>query len=367
MKNVGLIVEYNPIHSGHLYQLEYIKKEFKNCNIISVMNPYFSQRGEPIIIDKKTKTKLMLKYDIDLIIENPTYFSASSADVFAYSSLFLLNELKIDTLVFGSETCDTKLLTNIAKYEIYDEEFNKNIKLYLDKGNSYKESYNKVINDKFKIKSLNSNDILNLCYIKEIIKNNYNIEVYSIKRFKSNNIESATNIRNIYFNDKLSKMKKYVPNDVYSYLKNNKFNKDLYFKILKYKIITTEDLSIYKDINEGFDNKIKKCINNTYNYDDLVNSLLSKRYKINNIKRKLNNIFLNITKNEKYNIDYIKIIGMSNKGKSYLNSIKKDIDLPILTKNEKGFPLLDKEIQIEKLYNLVTNKSDDKNNHIVIK
>ena len=365
MKNIGLIVEYNPLHNGHIYQLKEIKKEFKNCNIIAIVNPYFSQRGEPIVMDKITKTKIMLKYGIDIIIENPTYFCSSSADIFAYSSLFLLNKFNIDTLVFGSETCNINLLTAIAEYEIRDKNFNENLRKYLDNGNSYKESYNKVIYDKFNIKSLNSNDILNLCYIKEIIKNKYNIEVFPIKRFKSNNIESATNIRKLFFNNKLLKVKKFVPNETYKYLKNNKFDLNVYYKILKYKIITINDLNIFKDIDEGFDNRIKKVIEKSNDYENLTQLLISKRYKINSIKRKLNNIFLNITKSDNYNIEYIKILGMSKKGKTYLNSIKKNIDLPIITKNKKGFPLLNKEIQIEKLYNLVTDKTIENNIPII--
>jgi predicted nucleotidyltransferase len=366
MNVIGLIVEYNPLHNGHLYQLEYIKNNFKDYILIVIMNSYFSQRGEAIIIDKNTKVKLMLKYGIDIIIENPTFFSSSSADTFAYSSLFLLNKFKIDTLVFGSESCDISLLNKLARYELFDKEFNLNIKKYLDKGNSYKESYNKVIYDKYNIKALNSNDILNLCYIKEIIKNNYNIKVVPIKRFNLNNITSASNIRELFFNNKINNIKKYVPKEVYTYLKNNKFNMDLYFKILKYKIITTNNLNIYKDIDEGFDNRIKKYINLKTSYDDFVNVLISKRYKINNIKRKLNNIFLNILKEDNYQINYIKILGISNKGRCYLKNIKKYIDIKIISNNEKGFPLLDKEIQIEKLYYLITNKNKEKNDHTII-
>ena len=52
-------------------------------------------------------------------------------------------------------------------------------------------------------------------------------------------------------------------------------------------------------------------------------------------------------------IDYIRLLGFSTKGQKYLNSIKKDITLPIITNYKKNFSkLLDLELRTTSIYHL---------------
>ena len=45
MASVGIIVEYNPFHNGHLYQINKIKEMYPNKPIIVILNGYFLERG----------------------------------------------------------------------------------------------------------------------------------------------------------------------------------------------------------------------------------------------------------------------------------------------------------------------------------
>ena len=68
----GIIVEYNPLHNGHVYHINKTK-ELTNCDVlIGVMSGNFTQRGIPSSIDKWTKTRMALNNGIDLVIELPT-------------------------------------------------------------------------------------------------------------------------------------------------------------------------------------------------------------------------------------------------------------------------------------------------------
>ena len=52
-KNViGLVVEYNPFHNGHLHHIQEIDKLFEDNIKIAVMSGDFVQRGEPSLINK---------------------------------------------------------------------------------------------------------------------------------------------------------------------------------------------------------------------------------------------------------------------------------------------------------------------------
>ena len=197
MDSIGIIVEYNPFHNGHLYQIEKVKEMYPDSKIIIILNGYFLERGLISLETKEEKTRLALKYGVDLVIELPFVFGSNSADTFASASLYLLNELKVKKLIFGSESNDINLLKTVASRQL-EEGFDEKLKSFLDQGLNYPTALNKAIG----IELDNPNDLLGVSYIKTILQNNYSIEPISIKRTNSyhdNNLNdkivSASNIR----------------------------------------------------------------------------------------------------------------------------------------------------------------------------
>ena len=69
---------------------------------------------------------------------------------------------------------------------------------------------------------------------------------------------------------------------------------------------------------------------------------------------------LNISSYTKSIVKYIRILGLSNKGKKYINSIKKDIDVPLITNiNKNNIGLLELELRVDNIYNLIFNRNDN--------
>lgn len=87
MKVLGLIVEYNPFHNGHLYHIEQSKKVSGADFVICIMSGNFIQRGEPAIVNKWARTKMALLGGADLVIELPVVYAMSSAEYFAFGAL----------------------------------------------------------------------------------------------------------------------------------------------------------------------------------------------------------------------------------------------------------------------------------------
>ena len=52
MKAIGIVAEYNPLHTGHVYQMNKARQISQADCIIVVMSGNFVQRGEPAVIDK---------------------------------------------------------------------------------------------------------------------------------------------------------------------------------------------------------------------------------------------------------------------------------------------------------------------------
>ena len=373
MKSIGIIAEYNPFHNGHLYHINEIKKKYPDHIIILVMTGNFSQRGIPSIIDKFKRCEIALLHGIDLVVELPFPFSTQSADYFSYGAITILEKLNCEKVIFGSESNNIETLELIAKTQVNNPEFERLVKIYSKFGNNYPTSISKAIYDLTNKKIDTPNDLLGISYIKTIISNNYNIKYETIKRLDNyhdielnDELSSATSIRAALKNN--IDISKQVPVDTLNYFNDLHFIDD-YFDILKYKIITEEDLTTYNTVEEGIVKLLKKKINNVSNYDELIKSVKSKRYTYNKISRMLLHILCNFTKDKKdlFNkISYLRILGFNDLGKSYLNSIKKNIDIPIISKitREKD-KMLEYELYTTEIYNII-NKSSKKEEESII-
>lgn len=366
MKKIGIICEYNPFHNGHLYHISKIKEMFDDSLIILVMSGNFTQRGEASIIPKYSKCDIALLSGIDLVIELPFIFATQSADVFAKTSIEILDKLNVDYVVFGSETNDINKLTMLAKTQINNKKYDKLVKEYLDKGVNYPTALSKALYQLTDKRIDKPNDILGVSYIREILKLNSNITPICIKRSNdynsielNDNITSASSIRYALLNG--DDVKNYVPEYVYDYLKNPIFTKN-YFNLLKYKIMTENTLEEYQTVDEGIQNRIKKCIINSKDLDDLILKVKTKRYTYNKLSRMFIHILCNLKKEEvkKYNkISYIRVLGFNIKGRNYLNEIKKDIDIPIITNfSRTNDPILDIEMRSTCVYASILNEKD---------
>ena len=377
-KVIGIITEYNPFHNGHIYQIKKIKEKYPNSIIIVCTSSSFTQRGELSILNKWEKTKVSLLNGVDIVIELPYVYSTQSSDTFAKYGVSLLEKLHINYLCFGSESNDTTKLLDAAKTQINNIEFDNKVKLYMKEGYNYPTSLNNALKELINYDIKEPNDLLAISYIKEIISNNYNIEVFNIKRTNSyhdldldNKIVSASNIRNKLLENKNIKDK--VPKETYDILKNKSLE-NKYFEFLKYKIISETNLEKYVDVDEGLNVRIKKSINNSKSLSELIMNIKTKRYTYNRISRMLNHILCSFTKEENDKIkklEYIRILGFTENGREYLNEIKDSIELPILNKYDtKKYKALEIEKRVTDIYsNIYDNIIDQeiKNKPIYIK
>lgn len=360
MKIIGIIAEYNPFHNGHIHHLKEIKRIYPESIIILVLNGYFTQRGDISILTKREKTKIALEYGINIVIELPYLYGGQSADTFANESIKLLNKLKVDTIVFGSECNDVNKLYQISKYDI---EIEKDIRIFLKEGMNYPTALAKAIDKDF---TYLPNDLLGISYIKAILKNNFRIEPITIKRtsdyhdLTSNNfIISASNIRNKLLNN--IDISNYLPKQLINNLVIT--NYDEYFKLLKYKIITSKDLSIYLDVCEGIEYRLKKYIVSCNNIDEYISKIKTKRYTYNRINRMFIHILVGIKKSDNYiNSDYLRILGFDKIGKNYLSKLN-------IKENYKNTSIYDIELRTSLLYDLIndtcTYKDEIKNKPVI--
>ena len=357
MKTIGLIAEYNPFHNGHLYQINKIKELYPDSTLIAVISPTVTQRGELSLINKYNKTKICLDNNIDIVIELPSIFAMQSADIFAKGAVTILNKLNIDVLAFGTEEEDLSKLKKVADLQ-KTESFDKEVKKNIDVGLNYPTALSKVIKNTLGYTITSPNDLLAVSYLKYL---NNTITPLNIKRTTSyngtdikDNITSATHLRTMLKNN--TPIHPYIPNYNQNYINN--IDDQTIYNYLKYNIITNSDtLSKYVDVTEGLENRIIKNLQTSQNTADLITNIKTKRYTYNRLSRMLSHILLSLTKDmaNNINVDYIRILGFTLQGQKHLKTLKKNIDIPIITGYKKNISkTLDYELKISSIYSLIT-------------
>lgn len=363
MNVTGIVVEYNPLHNGHLYHINKTRELTKCDYIVAVMSGNFVQRGEPSLVNKWVRTEMALMSGIDLVIELPFIYSASSAEGFAFGAVSTLNSLGfIDNICFGSEADDIKSLQYIA-HILADEPIDYKILLhkYLKNGASFPSARQYALIDYCRIKDFSqdiakelieilnsSNNILGIEYLKSIYRLSSKINPVSIKRIHNSYnqstltgpISSATSIRKNINNNDISEA---LPDYVYSILDSEK-------KIGRCPVTLSSfsDLILYKlrdssldyiksllDVGEGLENKIKKGAENSNNIYDLIGYIKNKRYTSTRIQRILLYSLLSITKEIKDTIKspvkYVRVLGFNENGRMLLRQANKTCNIPIIT------------------------------------
>ena len=214
MRVLGIISEYNPLHSGHIYHINASREKTSATHTLCVMSGQFVQRGEPAIADKWARTRMALNAGIDLVLELPVVFSCASAEIFAYGAVRTLHNTGVVDFKFGSEQGEIGSLWRSASV-LYEEpyEFKILLKQFLDEGLSFPAAREKALNSYLRELPENimdqSNNILAIEYLKALMHFRSSIQPITIKRRGSsyNNTEmassfsSATAIRNMIHSD----------------------------------------------------------------------------------------------------------------------------------------------------------------------
>lgn len=367
MKVLGIVVEYNPFHNGHIYHIEEAKKLTQCDYTIAVMSSSFVQRGEPAIIDKWKRSALAIQYGVDIVIELPLVYAMQSADYFAKGSIELLNAIGVTDLCFGSEEGCIDTFVSIANLvHNNNDQYNILIKDYMKQGLRYPDACNKALNILANKEIRTPNDLLGLSYVKEIVFNQYKMIPHCIKRTNDyhgtsvSSIASASAIRKAIFNSEDFEHA-LVESDLY---KDEVYCLNDLFPYFKYQIMSSslEDLRSYHLVEEGLEYLLKNNIILYDNTEDFISSLLSKRYTKPRIQRMLVHILLKNKKEDieqAMNLDYIRILAMNDKGRQYLNLIKKDCVYKIISNFAKHkHPALNLELKATQLLSLLSKDKD---------
>lgn len=402
MNLCAIICEYNPLHYGHLYHIQKSKELSNADGILCILSGNFTQRGEPTVCNKYVRATMALEAGADIVVQMPTAYACSSAEIFALAGVKIANSFKnVTHLSFGCETQNYELLKEIAHYLATEpKEYKEALSYFIDEGNSVVVSRQKAIEQLIKeskvefseiTETINilqkPNNILAIEYLKALYKTNSKIEPVFVNRgcseYHSDEVNgkdtSATAIRCLLSdNPKTRSIKKYMPK--FSYARLHKEIKtyglpdnDLFSDLCMYKMKTSsaEQIRELYDVNEGLENRFVESARDIKDLNSLLLDVKSKRYTYTRLKRIVLRQLLDIKKDtiEKiYTVNklpYIKVLGFKSDREDLLREVDADTNLIIRNNNIVGNPsayykdLTNIEDRANAVYNLLLKKSKE--------
>lgn len=341
MKICAIICEYNPFHNGHLYQLREAKRLSNADAMLCIMSGNFVQRGEAAIMNKFTRAKHAVLAGADAVIELPTVFATSNAELFAKGAIKLLSSIPaVSTLCFGAEK-DNKADFIQAATLLNNEPNDVSIKIkqLTATGMSYAKARAEAWKGMLPEDVLSyPNNILGVEYTRAILSSNSNIDILPIKRIGGayneqnlkNNYSSASAIRTAISQkqDCAGNLPDFVVTDLPKIVATS-------LEILeKYAIIanTPQKIADVCDCTEGLENALIKAAESPIS---LIESLTSARYTSSRIRRislqNLLNIQERLIRESLDNPLYLRVLALNKNEKALLSTLSES-SYPIIAR-----------------------------------
>ena len=369
MKVLGIVVEYNPFHNGHIYHIERSREITGSDAVVCVMSGNFIQRGEPALLNKFARAKTALGCGADLVIELPHLYAMSSAEAFAFGAIKILDGIGIvDCISFGSEHGNVEALDSIAGVLAEEPvEYRLELKKQLELGLAFPVCRQKALRKYLQDTSVldlsglleTSNNILGIEYLKALKKLNSSIKPYTVARvLNSYNsaeltgpVSSATAIRNsIAGGNGLYNISPETAQALPPFSQavmerelsagrgpnSTKMFEDIIFSLIRR--MSPGQIREFPGVSEGLEYRIKSAGENSGSIEELIDSICTKRYAQTRIQRILFSMLTGLTKAETELFmqyggpQYARVLGFNNIGRRLLSMMKKKSSLPVIVK-----------------------------------
>lgn len=390
MSTVGVIVEYNPLHNGHLYHLQQSKKITGAENAVAVMSGQFLQRGEPALADKWARAEMALRAGCDLVLELPVAFSAQPAQWFAYGAVAVLNATGVvDSLCFGSESGDLEALEAAASL-LADEpdEFASLLAGALKDGTPYPSAFTAAASrymhslgkQHLAFSLAQPNHTLGLHYLIALKKLNSKIVPATLRREKSGygqtditdvRIASATALRKLLLGEggALEQLSPYVPETTLAILRREveagraPVNWESFARPLFHELYRQDAATIggFAEVTEGLEHRIRSVLPTLpeLSVASLLAALKTKRYTVTKLQRTLLRILLGHAKSDLAadrlagGVTYIRVLGFTARGQRLLQRMRREATVPVIDSAARGdWPYLALDARATAVYSL---------------
>ncbi len=349
-KWLGIVAEYNPFHSGHLYQMNQAIAA-NNCQgTIVAMSGNFVQRGEPAIMDKWIRSRIAVEAGADLVVEIPCWHVLQSAEGFARAAIGLLAACGADVVSFGSERGNLAELQSVARW-LDEPSSQQAIRRHVKTGISYASAIETALRNDSDYGNLadllaGPNNILALEYLRAAAQLATPLEFHTVLRVGpghrstvTGKYASASTLRRLLTLGENKKALDYIPVPAAElaagWLSNHgHVTLASLEQAIKYALLSTSRQQLRKlpAISEGLENRLLQQTEAQQEVEKLLQRTTTRRYPRTRLQRILCQLLLGFENFHRHQplVPYIRVLAMSRQGKSMLPLLAKSGSAPLI-------------------------------------
>lgn len=347
MRVAGIVAEYDPFHNGHAAHIAAVRAAGAT-HIVAVMSGSFTQRGEPAMFSKFTRTEAALAGGVDLVLELPVAWAMAPAETFATGGISLLQGLGcVDTVCFGSECGNITALRELAALSDTPS-YRERLHAALSTGIPYAAAKQKAAADHPHAALLSHpNNTLGIEYIRAAQCLKADFSFFTVPRIgvehdasvATDTVASGSRLRELLGNGEENRAARFLPATSVSVLHkaiadgtapadSRRLDTAL---LAKLRCMTADDFAALPYISEGIENRLFRTVQTATDIPSLLEQLKTRRYPMARLKRLLWAAMLDIPASMPKNPPpYIRLLGMTERGRELLAEAKPT--LPLLSR-----------------------------------
>ena len=349
MRIFGIVAEYDPFHSGHAYLLARARERLgRDAAAVAMMSGNWTQRGKCALADKWTRARLALLGGVDLVLELPTVWAASSAQSFACGAVDLLCACGvIDTLCFGSECGDLDALKAVAEC-LDGEEYAAALRRHLERGGGFAACRAAAVSDVMGRRAglllSKPNNNLGVEYLCALRARGSGIEPVTVLRRGAGHDETAAGefCSASYLRGELScgrwEAARYLPEGGEAVLRGAPLADPARIEramLALLRTMTAEDWAALPDAGEaeGLPHRLERAGRACRDVEEFFTLAKTKRYARARLDRLALWAYLGLSADYvPQTPPYLRVLGMSERGRQVLAQMRKSATLPVIVK-----------------------------------
>lgn len=355
MQTAGMIIEYNPLHYGHLYLIRRIREQLgTETAVIGVMSGNFVQRGDFALVRKHARAKAAVASGVDLVLELPLPWAVASAERFADGGVQALEATGVVThMTFGSECGDASALERVAGC-LLSSEYEEALRGRLGEGASYaacrQAAVEQLLGSADAAILESPNNILGVEYCKALLRRKSDIRPLTVSRAGAGyhdvsaeqELPSATSIRALLTQGEREAALERMPEAMRTaYEAEERCGRAPVFRerceramLARLRSMSEADFAALDEGNEGLYRRLYEASRKATSVEELLDLAKTKRYAYTRLQRMVLWAYLGLCPSEfPAEEPYLRVLAANSRGREVLARMRKTASLPVLTKS----------------------------------
>ena len=350
----GIIIEYNPMHSGHLHLLEQVRARLgADTAVVCAMSGNFVQRGDFALLRKHARARAAVESGVDLVLEIPLSWAAAPAERFADGGVQVLQAAGlVGHLAFGSECGDAQALRQVAA-ALLSPDFPPLLRRELTAGDSFAAARQRAVSDLLGPENgallAQPNNILGVEYCKALLRRESAMEVFTVSRqgachdgaLRPGEHPSASALRALLTGEGRQQALDLLPPAMgRAYLEEETAGRAPVLAsaceraiLARLRTMTPADFAALDPGREGLCNRLYEASRAAAGIKELLDTAKTRRYPYARLRRMVLWAYLGLTPAKlPERVAYLRVLAANARGRELLGRMRQTASLPVLTK-----------------------------------